>query len=450
MVALAPLLGAGFVAAGAGLEVAVGGGARLDATLALLTGAAIPLLLSGRCTLSLRLPPAECLLLAVPTVGLAWTLSVLQRVEIEWDGRSIWLFHARMLRAGHKVFLAQAHLFAFSHPDYPPLVPSSVLLGWDLQGHIDYRTAQLVVAALTACATVLAGVAVARIVGAGRLLSAALALAFVLTCYGIWGQYGSDGYTDPLVAALVVAAGGYGLLAQAAPGRVGLPLALLVLAAATKNEGLTSSLPVLGVIVLRELLHRRTHPLAAPRLSWRQVAGATTMMSVWPVIVRVHGIGSDLTAHSKLVGRAADPLYRLDLTWAELEPNLAGPLTAAVALVLLSAVLGRNHFGRAVGFLSAHLLCLSALLAVYAFGPLEIHFWLNTSLVRTSLLLEAAGMMAALSALGLALEVLRPVSLRARKTVRPLPVTQGSGVERKLSGTPESQTTLARHDLTPS
>jgi len=239
VVALAPLLGAGYLAAAALVEVAVGGPPFALAGSALTVGALAPLTTVRKVRAGFAVAPRDGLLLTAPVLVLGWVLTTLERVQVSYDGRSIWLFHARMLAGGRQLFLAQAHLFAFSHPDYPPLVPAAVALGWRVAG-----ATELVIGALTACATLLAGLAVARALGStGRLAPAAAALC-VGVLYGVWGQYASNGFVDPLCAALVLAAAVSGLLG--APGEAPLALTLVALAAVTKNEGLVFGLVVHG------------------------------------------------------------------------------------------------------------------------------------------------------------------------------------------------------------
>jgi len=116
VVALAPLLGAGYLAAAALVEVAVGGPPFALAGSALTVGALAPLTTVRKVRAGFAVAPRDGLLLTAPVLVLGWVLTTLERVQVSYDGRSIWLFHARMLVGGRQVFLAQAHLFAFSHP----------------------------------------------------------------------------------------------------------------------------------------------------------------------------------------------------------------------------------------------------------------------------------------------------------------------------------------------
>jgi hypothetical protein len=403
-VPLAPLLGAGYLAAGATWEVALGGPPLGDAIVALALGALLPMIgpicraAHARRVFRPAFQMQEFMLLLAPVLVLGWTLTTLKRVDIAWDGRSIWFFHARMLLGGRDTFLAQAHAFQFSHPDYPPLIPAVVSLGWGLGKAIDYRQGQLSVAALTACATVLTGIAMARALAASRWLAPVVAAVCVGLCYGVWDAYATNGYVDPLTAALFLAAAVYGLLAPPGGQQVRLAIALAVLASAVKNEGLVFSLIVLVLVAVRQVLMwwRGTTTSALVRPRWFVVAFG--LMLLWPLAVRSQALGSDLTAASLLHGEAADPVHRLGMTLYALSRRV-GPAIAGLIGLGVVGFLGTREAGRRVGsFLLAELGATVALLTVYATGPDEIRWWLDTSVDRTDMALRAGGLLGAVYA----------------------------------------------------
>lgn len=403
-VPLAALLGAGYLAAGAILEVALGGPPLGDAFVALLAGMLLPMIgplsraLRARRVYRAALQRQEVLLLLAPVLVLAWTLSTLKRTDIGWDGRSIWFFHARMLLGGREVFLAQAHAFPFSHPDYPPLVSAVLSFGWGMGGSIDYRMGQLAVAALTACATLLAGVAVARALAAARWLAPMVAAACVGLAYGVWDVFGSNGYVDPLAAALFLAAALYGLLAPPSGPQVRLAIALAVLGSVVKNEGLVFSLIVLAFLAVRQLLARRRQPAISAEVRPRWLVMALGLTVLWPLVVRSQGLGSDLTATSFLHGEAADPAHRLGLVLDALGPKVGLAMVGFLGLAVMGVLGPRDARWRIGGFLAAVLSATAALLAVYAIGPYEINWWLLNSLDRTDMVLRAGGLFAAVYA----------------------------------------------------
>jgi hypothetical protein len=403
-VPLAALLGAGYLAAGATLEVALGGPPLGDAFAALLAGTLLPMIgplsraLRARRVYRAALQRQEVLLLLAPVLVLGWTLSTLKRTEIGWDGRSIWFFHARMLLGGREVFLAQAHAFPFSHPDYPPLVSAVLSFGWGMGGSIDYRMGQLAVAALTACATLLAGIAVARALAAARWLAPMVVALCVGLCYGVWDVYGSNGYVDPLTAALFLAAAVYGLLAPPAAQQVQLSIALAILASAVKNEGLVFSLIVLVLLAVRQLLTWRWKPSIPIEVRPRWFVMAFGLMLLWPLVVRSQGVGSNLTTASLLHGEAADPVHRLGLVLDALGPRVGLAMVGFLGLAVVGVLGPRDARLRICGFLAVELGAATALLAAYAMGPDEINWWLSTSLDRTDMVLRAGGLLAAVYA----------------------------------------------------
>ena len=399
----APLIGAGLLAAAATFEVAFGGPPLGLALIALVLGSILPAsrLWARRMSVRPVRPWFELSLLVTPTLVLGWTLSTLQRVQVSYDGRSIWFFHARMLTGGHSPYLSQASAFPFSHPDYPPLVPASVSLSWRLAGTVDYRTGQLTLAALTACATVLAVLGVARALDQARWEAPVSAAVGVAVLYGVWDEYATNGFVDPLCAGLVLAAMVHGLLVRPDRRRTPLALGLVVLAAFSKNEGLTFVLVVMAAIFVRQVLERG----AGERVPWRVFVGVLGLVLAWPAVAHVHGIPSDLTSGSQLVGDAARPLPRLKVVLEFLGHLLPGVTIGLMGLVAVSVLVHRQQRGRIALLLAAQLLCALALLGVYAFGPLEIHYWVNSSLFRTSMTLRAGGLLAAVYAAAVAAQV---------------------------------------------
>lgn len=421
---LAPLLGAGYLVACASFEVAFGGPPFGDAIVALAAGALLPMIgptsraVRARRVYRHAVQPQEVLLLLVPVLVLGWVLSTLQRTHIGWDGRSIWFFHARMLLGGHDVFLAQAQAFPFTHADYPPLVSAALTFGWGVGGSIDYRAGQLAVAAMTACATLLAGIAVARALAAPRWLAPLVAAVSVGLCYGVWDVYGSNGYVDPLTAALFLAAATYGLLAPAGVPQVRLAIALLVLASAVKNEGLLFSLIVLVLFAARQFLKWRRDPSIPTEVRPRWFVMAFGLMLVWPLVVRAQGLGSDLTSTNLLSGAAADPLNRLGIVLDALGTGLGTAAAGLVGLAALAVLAPRDARWRVCAFLAAELGAAVALLAAYVMGPYEIHWWLQTSLHRTDMVLRAGGLLAAVyAAVGAGGILVEAVHERRRRAV---------------------------------
>ena len=424
---LAPLLGAGYLATGATLQIALGGPPLVDALVMLVAGTLLPMIgpitraAHARRLRHPQVPRPEVVLLLMPSLVLVWALSALKRTDIGWDGRSIWFFHARMLLGGRDAFLSQAQAFPFSHPDYPPMVSAVLSFGWNLGGRIDYREGQLAVAALTACATVLVGLAMARALTASRWLAPVVAAVCVGLCYGVWDAYGSNGYVDPLVAALFLAAAINGLLVPPGAQPVRLAIAFAVLASAVKNEGLVFALVVLVLVAVRQLLiWRRGLSRPAAVQPWWFVMGLGLML-LWPLVVRSQGLGSDLTAVSLLQGEAADPVHRLGVVFDALGPTLGLAMAGFAGFAVVGLMCPRDVKWRVCGFLTAELGATLALLAAYAMGPSEIHWWVANSIDRTTMVLRAGGLLAAFYAVVVAGGLLVHTTLGRSLNARPAP-----------------------------
>ena len=412
---LAPLLGSAFLAAAATAQVAFGGSLLLLGTIALVAGAALPLLWRSPMD-PLGRRPGDLVLLLGPCAVLAWTLTVLERFSLGWDARSIWFFHARMLVAGGDEYVELARVHGWSHPDYPPLVPAALGYAWEVSSQIDYRTGQLLVAALTACGTVLAGLAIARALGS-RWTGAVAATASVAVCYGVWEGLATNGYVDPLAASLVLAGAGYGLLAQPSTRHEKVALSCLVLAGLVKNETFTYAMVLIAVLVARAVVRRRRQH-ASPRAPLWCYGLALGAAAAWPLTVRAHGLGSGLVGSSA----AADPASRFTQALGALLPLLDLAALAVAGLVAACLLVGGREIRRGCVYVLSLLACGCVLLSAYAVGPHEITWWLGTSLSRTSMFLQAGGLLLAVFTAGTVVEWL----LRREATVA-VPPHRGMG-----------------------
>lgn len=408
--ALAPLLGAAFLAAAATAQVAIGGSLLLLGTIALVAGAALPLLWRSPKDAPGR-RPGDLVLLLGPCAVLAWTLTVLDRFSLGWDARSIWFFHARMLVAGGDDYLELARVHGWNHPDYPPLVPAVLGYAWEVTSEIDYRTGQILIAALTACGTVLTALAIARALRS-RWTGAVAATASVAVCYGVWEGLATNGYVDPLAASLVLAGAGYGILAQPSTRHEKVALACLVLAGLTKNESFTYATVMITVLVAQAVVHRRRRQASpqAPLWCYGLALGAA---AAWPLTVRAHGLSSGLVGSNAV----ADPASRFAQALDALLPLLDLAAFAVAGLVAGCLLVGGREIRRGVAYVLSLLACGCVLLSAYAVGPYEITWWLGTSLGRTSMFLQAGGLLLAVFTAGTVVEWL--LRGQAPRAVRP-------------------------------
>ncbi len=184
----------------------------------------------------------------------------------EWDAWAQWNLRARFFFRGFESGAwrnAFAPVLAWSHADYPPLVPLSVARLWLYVGR-DTTAAPIAFAAAIAVATVAsAGFGAARTRGAARGCLAALAI----VASPSFVRYAPAQYADIPLGFFMLSAFILWGYADAPRGRLWLALAGLsaALAAWTKNEGI----PFLVLFVLIVAVERvRKHGAAG----WREAA----------------------------------------------------------------------------------------------------------------------------------------------------------------------------------
>jgi hypothetical protein len=334
--------------------------------------------------------PALILPCSAAVVGAASGLIELVAPKVDWDARSIWLLHARLLLAGGGAYRAAVHspAYAFSHVDYPPLIPSAAAVAWTGAG-VDYRVAQVLVALVGASLLACFACLITRVASPGRQSWVAAVVAFevVVAGYGLAGRFATDGYADLTQAAAAAAAAVALLVLPVERATVVVGILCCWIAGATKQEGLVAALIVIALFAVRVAT-----PETRNRVGIAAIAVAAPL-GIWPLVV----IGAGGTATSGLT-RTAEGLSpagegfaeRLKLATSTVAHDLR--YGAAVVVVATLAVwwLGgaRRRFGLAPNrFLWAFLgLDVAAILLTYATGGLEIRQWLDSSASRVTIL----------------------------------------------------------------
>jgi hypothetical protein len=298
----------------------------------------------------------------------------------QWDAHSIWWLHAGYFSNGSEYARAAigSPAFVFSHTDYPPLASAPAAAVWSVV-EPDFRTAQLVGAAVTVSAIAMLVYLVRRTLDrvSARVawpLAIAVGLASWSTAsYGVTGGL-ADALWSAAFAGAVVA-----LLLGADPlRRPLLPLLLLSVAALTKNEGLVA---VAGVALLVTLRARADLRRAA--LVWLPVLAG----GAWAVLARLLDAQSDITNGT---AQDADMVERFQLTIAALW-DVVGPVLAGAAVVALLGTLFLRERRRAAGLAAdgwvwaANGYYLVVLVGTYLTGPNDIEWWLITSVERVTL-----------------------------------------------------------------
>lgn len=378
--------------AAATMSVLVGGGlGPWYAVLALAANlaAVVPLQRRG---VPLRASRRDVLLLLVVIGAAGYPLLALRSSAFGYDARSIWWLHARLLTSsGGYVAALHNPAYDFSHPTYPPLLPASVAVAWLLHGESSYRLAQLIVTAFNASAAALLGWTVGQVYGSRRDRSwAALPVAalVVLAAFGIAGGSATNGYADLFTAATTATAVVAGLVLPR--GRTALAVAVLCAecAGSTKNEGLVNAALVLALVALRyaradarsAVTPRRWSGLTFPLICAVPLAG-------WPLAVSLHGGRLMEVTTDAAVPQSTG--YRLLTTAAAIAGQLH-LLPVVAVLSLVTALLWwparrRLRLGSSGWLWLSFALGVAALSGIYVAGPVEIRFWLATSVGRTTI-----------------------------------------------------------------
>jgi hypothetical protein len=312
-----------------------------------------------------------------------------------WDGRSIWFFHAKWLYyAGGLAADAgwrQPEL-AFSHPDYPLLLPALAALAAHLAGYWNEHLPQLGLAWL-ALGPLLAAAAWGR-----TPVSTAILL------LGLPALAGPDLWQGQMDAHLALLVGvGLAWLARAhTTGRRGeavLGWLLLTLPLSLKNEAL---LALLLAIVVWGVAHGRRWrgpapaqpPHRWPRAAWWPVAAALLPWAMWQVYKALWGLRNDLVAGwPGLVARVVERVQD-GATLGHLGAALAGGLgygTVALGIALLVTLAMRRRPALPVLLTAlAGLLYAGGLGLVYLATPHDVAWQVQTSAARVLLTAQAA------------------------------------------------------------
>lgn len=337
---------------------------------------------------------------AVMYVPLLLPALLVRRPPVAWDARSIWWFHASWIEGDSDAFrdaLANPAL-AYSHPDYPPLVPATIAGAWTSTGGSGLWIAQAVSTVLTLSAVAMLAYAVRHLVPTARpMVARLLALGVAL---GLWAtaDYGiAAGYVDHLWAAALAGAvvllfidgsivGADGRSGSGHGGHLALAVLLATVAALTKNEGM-----VAAVIVAVLFTVRARHRLRRAAWMWLPVAAGL----VWAMVARGFGATSDLSSSPRigqLTSGDLEPLGRIPRTLTTFGGHVGWVLAGTLVVSVVGAVTLRRS-RRSMGLVSAvwpWLVIVGfgvGLLATYVISPYDIGWHLATSADRVGVLL---------------------------------------------------------------
>jgi hypothetical protein len=219
--------------------------------------------------------PVEAWILVALLLLLCLRVSVLPITG--WDGRSVWLFHAKQLWFQKMMALSDLHHpdWEWSHPVYPFLVPGVMASFGGGGSAFNERTAALAVPVLWGASLLVLWSLLRE--HAGRAASAAIA---VTLFFGMQQSVG-ELYMDALVAVLLAIV----VLAIASPQRLRLALLAAFVVSLVKVEGAIAAALILGGWAAFELIRGRR--------SW--ATAALLIPLALPLVHRVWLSANDVT-----------------------------------------------------------------------------------------------------------------------------------------------------------
>ena len=332
--------------------------------------------------------------LATVVAAVSWPLLVLNAPIIETDSQAIWLLHAAMISGGHSTLVADLTNtgYLFSHPDYPPLVPAVGALLYAVRGAVDDHLALAATVSLNACVVGVAATGLLSRVPATTTWirrTACLLLVFLLSgaIYGVTGADALNGYADLLYAGAGLGAVIYGLLLPRSPRHLAVASLCLAIAALTKNEGMLTAVIVAVLVIARQ--QRRGMGLRQ-RLATLGVALALVPGAIWMLIIRADGLSDSFFASSS--GETLDT--RLSATVSQMSNQLRLVLPAILVLIAGTLLLRHHRSRLGIGdwrwLWTGGIVYTLGIAATYVIGSPEINWWLNTSVVRTTIFANAS------------------------------------------------------------
>jgi hypothetical protein len=330
--------------------------------------------------------------LVVVSAALLWPLRVLGAPLIGYDANVVWLLHAILVYGGHGAMLTGLRnpVLGTVHAEYPPLVPASSAVGFVVSRGIDLQVGVATTVMLNACGLGVLGSGIAEMVGMGvavwrRIIVLALAATICLVGFGIAGQFAVDGFADLTWAAPAAAAVVFGLVLPRSSQRLWVAWICLTVAALTKNEGAVAAAIIAALLAMRYVDSR-----AASR-GWTWIYRAVVMFVLvlpgltWSELMRHYHVSSGF--FHAVPGQT--PIERFAPTLSATTHYLH---VVPVALIVLAAgsLLLRSHrrhlgLGHPGWLWVVAVANLVALIATYMFGAFEIHWWLSSSLNRTTI-----------------------------------------------------------------
>lgn len=405
---LAPLIGAGMAAVAADIELGVAGSLlTLYVAIAVIVNVAVIAwwLAFGRYrarwagqSLATSIL-AAVLMIAVMVIP----LSSLRVPYFGFDALQIDLTHALMYAGGHHsmVMYLTDHAYWSGHPDYPPLVPAVSALAFGIFGQGNLRVSPELTVLLHSCALGVLGMGIATAAAKGRQLTQlAGVLAGATIClagFAMTWVNSVDGFTDLLWAAAAASAVVWGLVLPPSGQALGIAWICAAVAGLTKNEGFTTALILFVLIAFRyrpltrqEWRDLRARWLDRPAIRlWLERAVMVVVPALpglaWVGLVHKLGLNNSFLAtpsSESLATRAEATFSGMGVHFEAILPVAAGVLI--VGWWFLRPDRERSGLANPAWLWLAWLGANLVIFGVYVVGSLEIHSWLSSSVLRTT------------------------------------------------------------------
>jgi hypothetical protein len=382
---------------------------------------------------------------ALVLAGAFVPLVALIRPAVGFDARSIWLLHAIFYGRGHHA-VVQALTnpgLAVTEATFPPMSAGAVSVDWFVSGLVPaidaYRAGIACLACLFACSVGFLGLRLQRLI-AGKmgsrstvgLLLAGLAGGLVaVACYGIAGRFATNGYVDALWAALATAGVFVGLVEPVSTRNLWCAVAVLWCASIVKQEAMV----IASLLALLSFLRAsRVLPWAEPDSGLGRQGMSrlgVLVLSSWPAVLwwltaLVVGVdaGTDLSGprHGTLA-------HRLVLASDYMAPHLVIAFLALAVGLLVAGARWRDGEDSFLWPTAAVAIGAVAILAAYGLAHVPLRPMLQTSVRRTTIFADMAGLVVLAMAGLLAIERLLPRSREAPERLLGEPSGQGKPLE---------------------
>lgn len=303
-----------------------------------------------------------------------------------WDAWAIWNLRARFLfRGAAHWWEAFSETLAWSHPDYPLLLPGAIARAWQYGGQETQAVPALIGFLFTFATVGLTVWSVGRLRGRFHGLLAGL----VLLATPVFLQHGASQYAEPPLAFYFLATLVLLALAEASPKAERYRWLFLAALSAgcgawTKNEGVLFLLAVLAVHATRRVWwgDRRW---SRPELTWVGVgmAGPTLLLVVFKKALAPANDVIGAQTMGSLASRLLDPARHAQIAsayWDQLN-RFGHGMAVGMAVFMLLAGRDRSRRGARSAWAVVGLM-LAGYYGVYLITPRDLGWHLVTSLER--------------------------------------------------------------------